>query len=280
MRNIFQNKKVLISIIAVVVIIVVAVVLFVVLGKSGNNKKSDGNSSIKFSEENKVTDKTLAGNDTSSNKTENGNSTSSDSSIGSDVEDFHKKAAEQFVKAFMDEEEMKDFLENYVDIKAYVAYENVDGDETKFWDEYESIADDDPAIEETKQACLAVPSSYNTMLTILDSAIQMAKQYSEMANQTGNLVDDNTVNNTVDFDSITDEDKKLVLKAIKNPEKSENDENITRVTITCSWMQEDVDLDMVFYGDVVIFICDEEGTSLTESALGQDSEMSEFGEEN
>lgn len=275
MRNIFQNKKVLISIIVAVVIVVVAVVLFVVLGKSGNNKKSDGNSTIKFNEENKVTNKTLTSNDTSSNKTNGGNSTSSDVSVGSDVEDFHKKAAEQFIKAFMDEDEMNDFLENYVDIKAYVAYEKVNGDETKFWDEYESLSDDDPSIEEVKQACLALPSAYNTMLTFIDSAIQMAKQYSEMANQTGNSLD-----NTIDYDSFTDEDKKLVLKAIKNPEKSEKDENITRVTITCSWMQEDVDLDMVFYGDVVIFICDEEGTSLTESALNQGSGMSGFDEEN
>ena len=45
-------------------------------------------------------------------------------------------------------------------------------------------------------------------------------------------------------------------------------------------MQEDVDLDMVFYGDVVIFICDEEGTSITESGLNQGSGMSGLDEEN
>ena len=103
----------------------------------------------------------------------------------------------------------------------------------------------------------------------------MAKQYSEMSNQTGESTD-----NTIDYDSFTDEDKKLVLKAIKNPEKSEDDENITKIRITCSWMQEDVDLDMVFYGDVVIFICDEEGTSITESGLNQGSGMSGLDEEN
>lgn len=276
MRNIFQNKKVLISIIVAVVVIVVAIVLFVVLGKNGDNKKSDGNSTIKFSDEKKDNNKTLAGNNTSSNKTD------SDVSVGSEIEDFHKKAAEQFVKAFMDEDEMNDFLENYVDIKAYVAYENVNGDETKFWDEYESLTDEDPTIEEVKQACLEVPSSYKAMLTVIDSALQMAKQYGEMSNQTGDSVNDNstTANNTIDFDSITDEDKKLVLKEIKDLEKSENDENITKITITCSWMQEDVDLDMVFYGDVVIFICDENGTSLTESGLDQGSEMSGLDDEN
>lgn len=113
------------------------------------------------------------------------------------------------------------------------------------------------------------------MLTFIDSAMQMAKQYSEMSNQTGESTD-----NTIDYDSFTDEDKKLVLKAIKNPEKSEDDENITKIRITCSWMQEDVDLDMVFYGDVVIFICDEEGTSITESGLNQGSGMSGLDEEN
>ena len=57
MRNVFQNKKVLISIIVAVVVIVVAIVLFVVLGKNGDNKKSDGNSTIKFSDEKKENNK-------------------------------------------------------------------------------------------------------------------------------------------------------------------------------------------------------------------------------
>ena len=160
-------------------------------------------------------------------------------------------------------------------MKAYIAYEKVNGEDSRFIDEYNSLPDDDPAIEEAKEACLAVPSSYNMMLTFIDSAMQMAKQYSEMSNQTGESTD-----NTIDYDSFTDEDKKLVLKAIKNPEKSEDDENITKIRITCSWMQEDVDLDMVFYGDVVIFICDEEGTSITESGLNQGSGMSGLDEEN
>lgn len=279
MRNVFQNKKVLISIIVAVVVIVVAIVLFVVLGKNGDNKKSDGNSTIKFSDEKKENNKTLAGNNTntSSDKTENktNNNTTDKVSVGSDVEDFHKKAAEQFVEAFMDEDAMNEFLENYIDMKAYIAYEKVNGEDSRFIDEYNSLPDDDSAIEEAKEACLAVPSSYNMMLTFIDSAMQMAKQYSEMSNQTGESTD-----NTIDYDSFTDEDKKLVLKAIKNPEKSEDDENITKIRITCAWMQEDVDLDMVFYGDVVIFICDEEGTSITESGLNQGSGMSGLDEEN
>lgn len=262
MKNIFQNKKVLISIIVAVVVIVVAIVLFVVLGKNGNNKKSEGNSTIKFSEENKTSNKTL-GKDNTTNNTSKG---SSDVSTGSKVEDYHKKAAEKFVDAFMDEDEMNDFLENYVDVKAYVAYENVEGDETKFWDEYESLADDDPAVEKAKEAFLEVPASYNTMLVFIDSAIKMAEQYADIENQTGNSVE-----NTIDYENFTDEDKKIVLKAIEDPEQSDNDENITKVRITCSWMQEDVELDMVFYGDIVIYICDEEGISITESGSMNES---------
>jgi len=39
-------------------------------------------------------------------------------------------------------------------------------------------------------------------------------------------------------------------------------------------------INMVFYGDVVIFICDEEGTYITESGLNQGSGMSGLDEEN
>lgn len=277
MKNIFQNKKVLISIIIAVVVIVIAIVLFVVLGKSGKDEKVAGNSVIKFSDDKnsgnstgKVLDnkKDNEVSNNTENKVENkvGN-TSVDPIIGSDVEDFYVEATEKFTKAFMDETEMQDLIDNNIDMKAFVAYGNVNGDEKRFLDEYNSLADDDPKIEETKQACLAVPSSYKMMISFMDMAIQMAKQAGDMAT---NTTDDNSSigissNSNVDLESITEEDKKLVIKEIANPEKSEDDENITKIKITYSWMQEEVDLYMVFYGDVIIFICDEEGTSLAES---------------
>lgn len=277
MKNIFQNKKVLISIIIAVVVIVIAIVLFVVLGKSGKDEKVAGNSVIKFSDDKnsgnstgKVLDnkKDNEVSNNTENKVENkvGN-TSVDPIIGSDVEDFYVEATEKFTKAFMDETEMQDLIDNNIDMKAFVAYGNVNGDEKRFLDEYNSLADDDPKIEETKQACLAVPSSYKMMISFMDMAIQMAKQAGDMAT---NTTDDNSSigissNSNVDLESITEEDKKLVIKEIANPEKSEDDENITKIKITYSWMQEEVDLYMVFYGDVIIFICDEEGASLAES---------------
>lgn len=271
MRNIFQNKKVLISIIVAVVIIVVAIVLFVVLGTSGKNKKTGDNSTIKFSDDNSTSkdETTNSSNKTGDNKT---NSTSSDD-IGGDIDEFYKNAVNKFTEAFMDEDAMGKFLDECMDLKAYVAYENIDGDESKFLSEYESIADDDPRIEETKTACLSIPSSYNMMMSIIDAAMQMAKTAQNTTNQSEANVTGN-FETSIDMEDITEEDKKLVLKDISEPEQSSDDENITKIKVTYTWMQEDADLYMIFYGDVVIYICDEEGTALTETGLNQGAEWS------
>lgn len=273
MKNIFRNKKVLISVIVAVVIIAIAIVLFVVLGKSGDSKKSNSNSTIKFSN-----DKDLGSggnkpqNDNNDNKISNdsenktGNAITNNNSseqpiIGSNVDDFYVNATEQFIKAFMDADEMQKFLDDYVDMKAYVAYENVKGDDSKFMNEYVSLSDDDPKIEETKQSCLAFPATYNMMINFIDV---MIKQAEGLTNQLGNSVNVDEESN-VDWKNLTEEDKKLVLKEIANPEKSAADEHITKIKITCALMQDDSDLYMVFYDDIVIFVCDEDGSSLAES---------------
>lgn len=269
MRNIFQNKKVLISIIVAVVVIAIAIVLFVVLGTGGKDKKAGGNSTIKFSDDNSVSENKTnsSSNKTNDSSNETGNKSTNSSSaddIGGDIDEFYKNALNKFTEAFMDKDAMEDFLEDCIDLKAYVAYENIEGDESKFLSEYESIADDDPRIEETKTACLEIPSSYSMMLTFIDAAMQMAKSAQNTISQSGANVTEG-FESSIDMEDITEEDKKLVLKDISEPEKSSDDENITKIKATYRWMQEDVDLYMVFYGDVVIYICDEEGVSLTQA---------------
>ncbi len=59
---------------------------------------------------------------------------------------------------------MQDFIDEYFDSKAYIAYENAELDDSKFMDEYNSINDDDEKIEETADKLIEIA-------TILDSKV-------------------------------------------------------------------------------------------------------------
>ena len=46
-----------------------------------------------------------------------------------DIEEFYQNAAKLFVKGFSGEDEMQDFIDEYFDSKAYIAYENAELDD-------------------------------------------------------------------------------------------------------------------------------------------------------
>lgn len=264
MKNFFQNKKVLIAIIVLVIVIVLAIVLFVVMGLNKDKKKSDDNDSIKFSEksenktENKAENKT--DNKTSNktdNKTDNKVSSEDDDDIGGDIDKYYKDAAKKFAEAFMDSDDMTDFLENYVDLKAFVAYESIENDESKFTEVYDSIEDDDPKIEETREAFEQFPATYQDALGMIDAILDMATQ----------VQDDESLKNQIpeEYEDLTEEDKLMVLKDIKEPKKSSKNSRISYIDTSYSWMGEEEIIRITFFDDVVIYMCDENGISLTET---------------
>lgn len=263
MKNIFQNKKVLIATIVIAIVVVLAIVLFVVMGMSKDKKKSDGNNTIKFNEtsnnttnktENKTSNKTSNKTD---NKTDNEVSTDDDDDIGGDIDKYYKTAAKKFAAGFMDKDDMQDFLESCVDVKAFVAYENIEGDESKFEDEYASIDDNDPKIAETEEAFAQLPGTYEMAMGMIDAMMSMAGEMQESGN-----------NVTLPENELTEEDKLMVLKDISKPKKSSDNSSITSIDVTYAWMGEDAKLTMIFFDDVVIYICDEDGKSVIDSAVG------------
>ncbi len=228
-----KNKRILFPIIISVIVIVIAIIIFILIGSGEKNNKS--NSTIRLSgnsenssksntvdntddeEDNTVdndtdnsTDENTT-NDTSNNTT---NSTSDDS-IDFDGDEFYLKSAKAFVAGLMNSDDMKDFVDKHVDVKAYAACYDISADDAKFMDEYQKLSDDD------------------------DKVLEVSKKFEELASE-----------------------KNLKLDAISNPKTSGDDENISRVTITLKKGDSTEKYRMMFYGDIVIYIADDNGDSI------------------
>lgn len=226
MKELFTNKKTLIPILLGVAIIIIAIVTFVVMGTS--KKKTTRVSTVKLDNTQPATNElgNTYGN-TSKNEVENETKNEVDNEVENevdedkdfDIEEFYQDAAKLFVKGFSGEDEMQDFIDEYFDSKAYIAYENAELDDSKFMDEYNSIDDDDEKIEETA-----------------DKLIEIAKIL----------------------------DSKVKLEDISEPEISEDDENISKITITVNISDEEKEFTIVFYDEIVIYIMDTDGESFLE----------------
>ena len=228
-----KNKRILFPIIISVIVIVIAIIIFILIGSGEKNNKS--NSTIKLSgnsenssksntvdntdeeEDNTVdndtdnaTDENTT-NDTSNNTT----NSASDDSIDFDGDEFYLKSAKAFVAGLMNSDDMKDFVDKHVDVKAYAACYDISADDAKFMDEYQKLSDDD------------------------DKVLEVSKKFEELASE-----------------------KNLKLDAISNPKTSGDDENISRVTITLKKGDSTEKYRMMFYGDIVIYIADDNGDSI------------------
>ena len=228
-----KNKRILFPIIISVIVIVIAIIIFILIGSGEKNNKS--NSTIKLSgnsenssksntvdntddeEDNTVdndtdnaTDENTT-NDTSNNTT----NSASDDSIDFDGDEFYLKSAKAFVAGLMNSDDMKEFVDKHVDVKAYAACYDISADDAKFMDEYQKLSDDD------------------------DKVLEVSKKFEELASE-----------------------KNLKLDAISNPKTSGDDENISRVTITLKKGDSTEKYRMMFYGDIVIYIADDNGDSI------------------
>ena len=182
-----KNKRILFPIIISVIVIVIAIIIFILIGSGEKNNKS--NSTIKLSgnsenssksntvdntddeEDNTVdndtenaTDENTT-NDTSNNTT---NSTSDDS-IDFDGDEFYLKSAKAFVAGLMNSDDMKDFVDKHVDVKAYAACYDISADDAKFMDEYQKISDDDDKVLEVSKKFEELASEKNLKLDAISN---------------------------------------------------------------------------------------------------------------
>lgn len=182
-----KNKRILFPIIISVIVIVIAIIIFILIGSGEKNNKS--NSTIKLSgnsenssksntvdntddeEDNTVdndtdnaTDENTT-NDTSNNTT---NSTSDDS-MDFDGDEFYLKSAKAFVAGLMNSDDMKDFVDKHVDVKAYAACYDISADDAKFMDEYQKLSDDDDKVLEVSKKFEELASEKNLKLDAISN---------------------------------------------------------------------------------------------------------------
>jgi len=258
MKELFKNKKTLLPILIGVAIIIIAIIIFVIIGingKESDNRVSsihlDNTAPASNTTENEVQNET-------ENETKNTARNEIDEDIDFGVEEYYQDAAKKFMAGWQDKDEMQDFIDNYFDVKAFVAYDNIDGDESKFLEEYESIADDDEQVEKVTESLLSLPDA-------MEQLSSFAGAFSEMAESMANTT------NAVENESLDVPDLEISLKLtdISEPEVSEDDENISKITLTVDFSGQEQEMTMVFYGEIAIFMADGEGNSILESVMGE-----------
>ena len=220
-----KNKRILFPIIISVIVIVIAIIIFILIGSGEKNNKSNSTIRLSGNSENSSKSNTVdntddeedntVDNDTDNSTDENTTNSTSDDSIDFDGDEFYLKSAKAFVAGLMNSDDMKDFVDKHVDVKAYAACYDISADDAKFMDEYQKLSDDD------------------------DKVLEVSKKFEELASE-----------------------KNLKLDAISNPKTSGDDENISRVTITLKKGDSTEKYRMMFYGDIVIYIADDNGDSI------------------
>lgn len=250
MKELFKNKKTLIPILIGIAIVVIAIIAFVIIAIT-NNSSSSRVSEISLGNT-QPTSNALGNTYGIENKVDNetNNEVKNEIDIDKDfgIEDFYQDAAKKFIAGWQDEDEMQEFIDDYFDAHAFVAYDNINGDETRFLEEYNSISDDDEAISEVTDILLSLPSAID--------------QIAELAGEFSSMVENSTDENMEDLE---DEDFNIVLKDIDTPETSEKDENITKITLTVEFMGDEEEIIMVFYGEVAIYMMDTDGNSILDA---------------
>ncbi len=257
-----KNKKIMIAIIIFIVVIVIAVGAFFLI-KNLNDKSGKNNSGITFSGEEQ---------NTSNTATEEKVETEYDENVPDNVRDITAK----FVAAYMDENEMTEFISQYLDTTAYAAYEKIDGDNTKFIDTYSTITSAEA--KQVEENFLSLPEGYKAILELKDEADKQLSNANATENNTTNETEDQnenktenetneTGNETEDSNSTKSnpldfEDTEIKLLKVFNYQEATDVKEITSVDMTMSWLGDDETLTMYFYDGIVIYLEDEDGNSV------------------
>lgn len=182
-----KNKRILFPIIISVIVIVIAIIIFILIGSGEKNNKS--NSTIKLSgnsenssksntvdntddeEDNTVDNDTDNATDenTTNDISNNTTNSTSDDSIDFDGDEFYLKSAKAFVAGLMNSDDMKDFVDKHVDVKAYAACYDISADDAKFMDEYQKLSDDDDKVLEVSKKFEELASEKNLKLDAISN---------------------------------------------------------------------------------------------------------------
>lgn len=176
MKDIFKNKRIMFPVIICIVVIAIAILVFIILSIDiGNNKRVDNvvfdNISTGGGSTNVTTTENTVDDDDKQNKVSNTTKPTDDDDDDDEVEfggeQFYLDTAEDFVRGLMDEDDMRSFVDNHVDVQAYIACYNVGGDDSKFMDEYNSINFDDDDRDKVMDMFAQIANLSDAKLTAL-----------------------------------------------------------------------------------------------------------------
>lgn len=277
-----NNKKIIIPVVISVVVIILAVIAFVILGINEGKPKNKNTSVIQLggTPEENTTNATNETDTTNEVEEEKEEEKEIEPEIGDEVPDYCVNAAKKFAAGYMDKDKMQKFIDECLDPKAYVAYDNVGRDDAIFLDEYSQISDDDETIEKYTSKLLKLPETYESLLEKYELMKEVAEAEQKDAEMFESAMDDlekvtgqdveshnpdSSENTTNVMDGIDEDDLKIQLVKIDNPIKSEATEEITAIDITLTFFGDEEKFRMVFFGDIVIYICDKDGKSIIDN---------------
>ncbi len=243
MRNLLQNKKIFIPICISVVVIMIAIVIFIVIGVKEKKNQQKAGGPIELSSNTQVTNSTPEQNTT--------NTSNSTNTTGNDTEDVdydevlsnldkdYRKAIVAFVEGMTDKDTMEEFIEKYFDITAYIAYTKIDGDESKFLEEYGNVDEDEA--KELEEQLLAMPEAMEEM----SAAMSQLSSAMASSNETEELED-------LDF-SIK------IVKATDLEQYNDEDEKFEKTVVTISVDGKEDTGTFIFYDGILIYMEDADG---------------------
>ncbi len=205
MKDLLKNKRIIFPIIICLVVIVIAICIFIILGlDTGDNQRvsnidlsgtaADNSSGTNVTNTENTTDgdddndnnvkNETDGDDDKDNRVKNETGDDTDNEVknkigddddgdddGEDVEfggeQFYLDSVNDFVKGLMNADEMRNFVDNHLDVQAYIACYNVEGDDSKFMDEYNSLELDDNTMKDVIDKFADIATEKDVKLTAL-----------------------------------------------------------------------------------------------------------------
>ena len=205
MKDVLKNKRIIFPVIICLVVIAIAICIFIIMGldtgdtqrvsnidlsgTSADNGSGDTNvtntenTTGSDDKDNKVKNETGDDDDNGNKvKNETGNGDDNDNRVKNETDDddddddddvefggeqFYLDSARDFVKGLTNADEMRSFVDNHLDVQAYIACYNVKGDDSKFMDEYNSLDLDDDTMKDVIDKFADIATEENAKLTAL-----------------------------------------------------------------------------------------------------------------
>ena len=186
MNNFIRNKRIMFPIFITLAVIVIAIIVFILIGINPGKKQrvaeidlgaTSANYSTNVVEANEVEANEVEANEVDNkredenevlNYTENTvNEGKDDDEINYNGEKIYLDTANEFIEGLKDEEAMREFVDNHLDIKAYIACCNINGEDSQFVEEYQNTDFDDEDSERIIDNFTKLSNEENAKLTAL-----------------------------------------------------------------------------------------------------------------